>query len=75
MFLLFLIVFPLFLNYGGLLVVPLYGIFGSCHNTITAQVIVPYSNFDVVICATLNLCFPLVFVACAMLMMFWSLFV
>ena len=54
--------FPSFLNYGGLLIVTLLGNFGSCHNIIDALVIVPCSNFGVVICATLKCLLLLLFV-------------
>ena len=55
--------FPSFQNYGGLLIVPLFGHFGFGHDIIVALVIVPCSTVGVVICAI-----------CVTLLMFWSLF-
>ena len=53
--------FPSFLNYGGLLIVTLFGNFGSCHNPIAVFIVVPRSDFGVVVCV--------------MLLLVWSLFV
>ena len=50
MFLLLLIGFPSFLNYGGLLIVTLLGNSGSCHQ---------YFNVGVVVCAMLLLLWSL----------------
>ena len=80
--------FPSFLNYGGLLIVTLFGNFGSHLDTVAVLVIAPCSNFGVVICAMLKLFWSLfqscccclcdahdvLVIVCAMLLLLWLLF-